>query len=51
MAICQCFFVSSYQVLDVIDAYVKNSGGTCEGSEAKPVEEKKTTKKAKEEAK
>lgn len=30
----------AYQVLDVIDAYVKNSGGTCERSEAKPVEDK-----------
>ena len=26
-----------YQALDKIDAYVKNSGGTCERSEAKPV--------------
>ena len=28
-----------YQTLDVIDAYVKNNGGTCERSEAKPVED------------
>ena len=27
------------QTLDVIDAYVKNNGGTCERSEAKPVED------------
>lgn len=29
-----------YQALDKIDAYVKNNGGTCEKSEAKPVEDK-----------
>ena len=29
----------AYQTLDVIDAYVKNNGGTCERSEAKPVED------------
>ena len=31
-------YSDAYQVLDVIDAYVKNNGGTCEKSEAKPVE-------------
>ena len=29
-----------YQTLDIIDAYVKNNGGTCERSEAIPVEVK-----------
>ena len=29
-----------YQSLDVIDAYVKNNGGTCVKTEAKPVENK-----------
>ena len=30
----------AYQALDIIDAYVKNNGGTCQKSEPKPVEEK-----------
>ncbi len=30
----------AYQSLDIIDAYVKNNGGTCRKSEPKPVEEK-----------
>ena len=30
----------AYQALDVIDAYVKNNGGTCQKSEAKLVENK-----------
>ena len=30
----------AYQSLDIIDAYVKNNGGTCQKSEPKPVEEK-----------
>ena len=30
----------AYQALDVIDAYVKNNGGTCAKTEAKPVEDK-----------
>ena len=30
----------AYQALDIIDAYVKNNGGTCNRSEAKPVEDK-----------
>ena len=29
-----------YQALDIIDAYVKNNGGTCTRTEAQPVEEK-----------
>lgn len=29
----------AYQALDKIDAYVKNNGGTCQRSEAKPYEE------------
>ena len=33
-------YSDAYQALDVIDAYVKNNGGTCERSEAKPVEDK-----------
>ena len=30
----------AYQALDIIDAYVKNNGGTCERSDAKPAEGK-----------
>ena len=30
----------AYQALDIIDAYVKNNGGTCEKSEAEPVNDK-----------
>ncbi len=30
----------AYQALDIIDAYVKNNGGTCQKSEPKPIEEK-----------
>ncbi len=30
----------AYQALDIVDAYVKNNGGTCQRSKAKPVEEK-----------
>ena len=30
----------AYQALDVIDAYVKNNGGTCTRTEPKPVEDK-----------
>ena len=30
----------AYQSLDVIDAYVKNNGGTCTRTEPKPVEDK-----------
>ena len=33
-------YSDAYQALDVIDAYVKNNGGTCSKSEAKPVEDK-----------
>ncbi len=33
-------YPDAYQALDIIDAYVKNNGGTCERSEAEPVEEK-----------
>jgi len=33
-------YSDAYQALDVIDAYVKNNGGICERSEAKPVENK-----------
>ena len=29
----------AHQAIDVIDAYVKNNGGTCKISEAKPYEE------------
>ena len=29
----------AYQALDIIDSYVKNNGGTCKRSEAKPYEE------------
>ena len=32
-------YSDAYQALDIIDAYVKNNGGTCEKSEAKPVED------------
>ena len=32
-------YSDAYQALDVIDAYVKNNGGTCEKSEAKIVED------------
>ena len=31
-------YSDAYQTLDIIDAYIKNNGGTCEKSEAKPVE-------------
>ena len=34
-------YEDAYQTLDIIDAYVKNNGGTCKRSEAKPVEEDK----------
>ena len=30
-------YEDAYQALDIIDAYVKNNGGTCTRSEAKPV--------------
>lgn len=30
-------YSDAYQTLDIIDAYVKNNGGTCERSEVKPV--------------
>jgi len=30
----------AYQALDIIDAYVKNNGGTCKRSDVKPVESK-----------
>lgn len=30
-------YSDAYQALDIIDAYIKNNGGTCEISEAKPV--------------
>ncbi len=33
-------YEDAYQALDVIDAYVKNNGGTCERSEAKPTKDK-----------
>jgi len=33
-------YSDAYQALDVIDAYVKNNDGTCERSEANPVEDK-----------
>lgn len=33
-------YSDAYQSLDIIDAYVKNNGGTCQKSEPKPVEEK-----------
>ena len=33
-------YVDAYQSLDVIDAYVKNNGGTCTRTEPKPVEDK-----------
>ena len=33
-------YSDTYQSLDVIDAYVKNNGGTCTRTEPKPVEEK-----------
>lgn len=33
-------YSDAYQALDIIDAYVKNNGGTCERSEAKTVEDK-----------
>ncbi len=33
-------YSDAYQALDVIDAYVKNNGGTCKRSEVKPVEDK-----------
>ena len=33
-------YSDAYQALDVIDAYVKNNGGTCERSESNPVEDK-----------
>lgn len=29
----------AYQALDIVDAYVKNNGGTCQKSEPKPIEE------------
>ena len=32
-------YEDAYQALDKIDAYVKNNGGTCERSEAKPYKE------------
>ena len=32
-------YSDAYQALDVIDAYVKNNGGTCHRSEAKPYKE------------
>ena len=32
-------FEDAYQALDIIDAYVKNNGGTCKRSEPKPVED------------
>ena len=32
-------YSDAYQALDVIDAYVKNNGGTCERSEAIPVKD------------
>ena len=32
-------YEDAYQALDKIDAYVKNNGGTCKISEAKPYEE------------
>ena len=34
-------YEDAYQTLDIIDAYVKNNGGACKRSEAKPVEEDK----------
>ena len=30
-------YSDAYQALDIIDAYVKNNGGTCERSEPEPV--------------
>ena len=33
-------YEDAYQALDKIDAYIKNNGGTCTRSEAKPVESK-----------
>ena len=33
-------YSDAYQSLDIIDAYVKNNGGTCERSEPKPVKDK-----------
>ena len=33
-------YSDAYQSLDVIDAYVKNNGGTCTKTEAKPIEDK-----------
>ena len=32
-------YSNAYQAIDIIDAYVKNNGGTCKRSEAKPYEE------------
>ena len=32
-------YEDAYQALDKIEAYVKNNGGTCERSEAKPYSE------------
>ena len=32
-------YSDAYQALDIIDAYVKNSGGTCKRSEAEPVKD------------
>ena len=33
-------YSDAYQALDIIDAYVKNNGGTCTKTEAKPVKNK-----------
>ena len=33
-------YSDAYQALDVIDAYVKNNGGTCKKNNVKPVEDK-----------
>ena len=32
--------IDAYRALDVIDNYVKNNGGTCTRTEAKPVKDK-----------
>ena len=35
-------YSDTYQALDVIDAYVKNNGGTCTRTEPQPIENKKS---------
>ena len=38
IAAAQAKIDDAYKALDVIDAYVKNNGGTCKRTEANPVE-------------